>query len=473
MSEEQDTPGSAGSSGLSRRGLLKAGMAAGAVAGVGGWRSAPGPAAAGSPGDYRWPAKLRKPGSRPYPHLLMGTDTIPQIEHIVVAMMENHSYDNRLGMLHRRAADGFTLGRNGLPVATNPYANGDLQHAFRMPTTCQISGGPSQEWRASHIQFANGRNDGFVISPSGPVSMGYWDRGDQPFYYSVAEIFPNADRYFCSVLGQTYPNRRYLMSATSLGMVDDILVNDYPPNGTIFDKLNAAHITWRDYYTTLPTTLLYPQLYTKYHGTRIIPMTQFFTDAAAGKLPGFCMVEPNYGNQSEEDPQNIIAGEAFVAQVTTAVMTSPKWAKTLLIWVYDEHGGYYDHVPPLPAIPPDNIPPAVLPGESTYNGFAQYGFRVPCAFISPWARPNYVSHQVFDHSSICALVESKWNLPAMTYRDANAKPMLDMLDLSSPAFLTPPALAQPLLAVDPGAQTCSTTGPGTIPPPGSVTPPPH
>jgi phospholipase C len=223
-------------------------------------------------------------------------DTLPwklkALKHIVVAMMENHSYDNRLGMLHRRGADGFTLGRDGLPTATNPYANGDLQHAFHMPTTCQITGGPSQEWRASHIQFANGRNDGFVMSPGGPVSMGYWDRGDQPFYYSVAEIFPIADRYFCSVLGQTYPNRRYLMSATSLGMVDDILVNDYPPNGTIFDKLNAAHITWRDYYTTLPTTLLYPALYTKYHGTRILPVTRFFTDAAAGKLPGFCFVEP-------------------------------------------------------------------------------------------------------------------------------------------------------------------------------------
>jgi phospholipase C len=442
-------------------------MIAGAVAGVGGWRTAPGSA------GYRWHPSLRKPGSLPYPNLPMGTDTIPQIEHIVVAMMENHSYDNRLGMLNRHDADGFQLGRNGLPVATNPYPNGDLQHAFRMPTTCQISGGPSQEWEASHIQFAHGRNDGFVKSPSGPVSMGYWDRGDQPFYYSVAEIFPIADRYFCSVLGQTYPNRRYLMAATSMGQVDDTFTNQYPPNGTIFDKLNKAGVTWRDYYTTLPTALLYPKLYQKYHGTRILPVTQFFTDAAAGKLPGFCYVEPNYGNQSEEDPQNIVEGEAFVAQVLDALISGPGWAKTLLIWVYDEHGGYYDHVPPPPAIPPDNIPPAVPPGESTYNGFAQYGFRVPCAFISPWARPRYVSHKVFDHGSICALVEAKWNLPAMTYRDANANNMLDMLDLRQPAFLTPPPLAKPLLSVDPGALACNTSGPGTIPPPGSVTPPHH
>jgi phospholipase C len=467
VSEEQNTRDSAGSSGPGRRALLKAGMIAGAVAGVGGWRTAPGSA------GYRWHPRLRKPGSLPYPNLPMGTDTIPQIKHIVVAMMENHSYDNRLGMLHRHGADGFPLGRNGLPVATNPYPNGDLQHAFRMPTTCQISGGPSQEWAASHIQFAHGRNDGFVKSPSGPVSMGYWDRGDQPFYYSVAEIFPIADRYFCSVLGQTYPNRRYLMAATSIGQVDDTFPKstDYPANGTIFDKLDAARVSWRDYYTTLPTTLLYPKLYTQNHGTKVIPVTQFFKDAAAGKLPGFCYVEPNFGTQSEEDPQNIVAGEAFVAQVLGALISGPGWAKTLLIWVYDEHGGYYDHVPPPPAIPPDNIPPAVPPGESAYNGFAQYGFRVPCAFISPWARPRYVSHQVFDHASICALVEAKWNLPAMTYRDANANNMLDMLDLRRPAFLTPPALAQPLLNVDPGALACNTSGPGTIPPPGSVTPP--
>ena len=198
MSEEQSTAGSGradGSSpGPSRRGLLKAGMIAGAVAGAGGWRAAPGAA-----GHRR---HLRKPGSRPYPHLPMGTDTIPQIEHIVVAMMENHSYDNRLGMLHRRGADGFRLGPGGLPTATNPYANGDLQHAFRMPTTCQ-AGGVTQEWEQCHIQFAHGRNDGFVISGSGPEAMGYWEQADQPFYYSLAQIFPIADRYFCSVLGQT------------------------------------------------------------------------------------------------------------------------------------------------------------------------------------------------------------------------------------------------------------------------------
>ena len=457
---------------LSRRRLLQGGLVAGAAIGTGAWRW-PGrhPASAapiGAPNNHR---PFRIPGSLPYPHLPVGTDTVPQIDHIVVLMMENHSYDNKLGMLDRPGADGFKL-RHGVPVAVNPYPNGDLQHAFHMPTTCQLSGQPSQEWAASHIQFDDGRNDGFVKSPSGPVSMGYWDGADQPFYYSLASVFPIADRYFCSVLGQTYPNRRYLISATSIGQVDDTLpnANDYPANGTIFDRLNAVGVTWRDYFSTLPTVLLYPKLYED-NASKVLPVTDFFTDVAAGTLPGFCLVEPNYGTQSEENPQNIAPGEQFAAQVINAVMAGPRWDRTLLIWNYDEHGGYFDHVPPPPAIPPDNIPPAVPPGESTYNGFAQYGFRVPCAIVSPWARRHHVSHEIYDHTSVCALVEAKWNLSAMTYRDANANPMLDMLDLHKPAFLSPPTLAPPLLTTDPSALACNTSGPGTIPPPGSVTPP--
>jgi len=475
VSDERITPGNddgTGAAGPSRRGLLKAGMIAGAVAGVGGaagWAAAPGAAAAGR--------RLRKPNSLPYPRLPAGTDTIPQIDHIVVLMMENHSYDNKLGMLRRAGADGFTIGAGGRPTATNPYANGDIQHAFRMPTTCQLSGMPAQDWQDSHLQFNHGRNGGFVESGSGPVSMGYWKEVDQPFYYSLAHIFPIADRYFCSVLGQTYPNRRYLISATSIGQVNDTLpqATDYPANGTIFDKLDAYGITWRDYYSTLPTTFLYPKLFEKWHGTRVIPIAQFFTDAAAGTLPGFCLVEPDYEVQSEENPQNIATGEQFAAQVINAVMSGPRWQRTLLIWTYDEHGGYFDHVPPPRAIPPDNIPPAVPPGQSAYNGFAQYGFRVPCAVVSPWARASYVSHVTFDHTSICALAEAKWNLPALTYRDANANNMLDMLDFSGPAFEDPPVLAKPLADVAPKkALACNVTGPGRIPPPWSVTkPPPH
>ena len=110
-----------------------------------------------------------------------------------------------------------------------------------------------------------------------------------------------------------------------------------------------------------------------------------------------------------------------------------------------------------------------MPGENGFDGFARYGFRVPFALVSPWARKNFVSHRVYDHTSILKLVETKWNLPALTYRDANATAMLDLLDLHHPAFATPPKLAEPLATADPSALSCSVSGPGTIPPPASVT----
>jgi phospholipase C len=469
---------------LSRRSLLRAGVLGAAAAGVAGAAGLGTDAArAASRGaSSTWGhGHLRQPGSLPYPGLPEGTDTIPQIEHVVVVMMENHSYDDHLGMLRRPGADGFKLGRNGRPLATNPYADGRIQHAFHMPTTCQLSGHPSQNWLDSHIQFADGRLDGFVVSGSGPVSMGYWERADLPFYYSLASVFPIADRYFCSVLGQTYPNRRYLLAATSIGQVNDTLptATDYPANGTLFDRLDAHGISWKDYYsstlpgTTLPgaSVLLYPPLYFK-DTSKVVPITQFFTDAAAGNLPGYCLVEEDFGTQSEEDPQNIARGESFAASVINAVINGPAWDRTLLIWTFDEHGGYYDHVRPPRALPPDDIPPQVPP-DQVFEGFGRYGFRVPFALVSPWARPRYVSHRVYDHSSICKLVETKWNLPAMTFRDANAHSMLDMLELRRPAFAEPPPLAKPLLATDSGALACDVSGPGTIPPPGSVTGPHH
>ncbi len=331
-----------------------------------------------------------------YPELPPGTDTMPRIEHIVVLMQENHSYDNRLGMLGRRGADGFRLGRQGLPLAANPYPDGSIQHAFRMPTTCQLPSRPSQEWTASHNAYDDGKMDGFVrttISPLtteivGGVAMGYWQGEDQPFYYSVDRQFPIADRYFCSVLGQTYPNRRYLLAATSLGQIDDLGVSptDYPANGTIFDQFDAHGITWKDYFTSTPSTELFPKLYIDNAGTRVVPISDFFSDAAAGTLPGYCLVEPDYGTQSEENPQNIAVGEQFAASVINAVIDGPDWDRTLLVLTYDEHGGYYDHVPPPAAIPPDSIGPTLLPGENGFDGFARYGFRVPFAIVSPWAR---------------------------------------------------------------------------------------
>jgi phospholipase C len=167
----------------------------------------------------------------------------------------------------------------------------------------------------------------------------------------------------------------------------------------------------------------------------------FFTDVAAGTLPGFCIVDPDFNLSSEENPQDVQNGEAFAASVINAVMHGPAWHETVLIWVYDEHGGYYDHVPPQRAVPPDDILPNVPTDELDGDMYSWTGFRVPAVVVSPWARRDYVSHVVYDHTSILKLVETKWNLPALSNRDANATNLLDTLDFTgAPPFLTPPKL---------------------------------
>jgi phospholipase C len=414
----------------------------------------------------------RAVGERPFPDQPEGSDTLPQIDHILVLMMENHTYDNYLGMLGRGRreqprGDGFTIGPDGRPTAANPNPGGEVQHAFHMPTTCQLTDLPTQEWEQSHVQFDGGRNDGFVKSGSGPVAMGYWTGADLPWSYSLATIFPLADRWFAPLLGQTYPNRRYLLAGTSVGMVDDVLPEIIvpPPNGTIFDQLDAHQIPWRNYYSTFPAcSYLYLGDAIRNH-PNVVPVDQFFADAKSDSLPGFAIIDPNWGTNSGEDPQNVVHAEVFAASVVQAVMDSPAWPRTLLVWTFDEGGGYFDHVPPPAAVAPDDIPPLQLPW---YNGFAQYGFRVPAVVVSPWSRPHHVTSVAHDHTSILAMVERKWNLPAMTHRDAAAHDLTDFLDLNRRSFAKPPTLATPLAG--PAQLACETGGPGQIPPAGSVTP---
>jgi phospholipase C len=387
-------------------------------------------------------------------------------------MMENHSYDNYLGMLGRGRGgqlrgDGFTIGAGGRPTAANPAPGGAIQHAFRMPTTCQLKGQPNQEWEQCHIQFGAGRNDGFVESKSGPVAMGYWTGQDLPWAYSLATTFPLADRWFAPVFGQTQPNRRYLMAATSVGMVDDILPENLipPPEETIFDRLDGHKVPWRNYHASFPpTSYLFLGDAIRDHAS-VVPIGQFFADVESGNLPGFAIIDPDFGHSSGENPQNIVHGEVFAASVVQAVMQSPAWPRTLLVWTFDEGGGYYNHVPPPAAAAPDDIPP--LPPARRYDGFARYGFRVPAVVVSPWSRAGHVTSVVHDHTSVLAMIERKWNLPPLTRRDAAAADLSDFLDLTRPAFADPPDLAAPLAG--PAQTACETSGPGQIPPPGSLT----
>ena len=386
-------------------------------------------------------SQWRRPGSLPDPSLPEGTDTLPQIDHIVVVMQENHSFDNYLGMLGR--GDGLTLDRHRRPTNTNPDPVGGYVRAFHETDTLQ-AGHVTQSWDASHLQYGNGQNNGFIgPESSSNWSMAYYTGEEIPFYYSLAGTFPVCDRYFCSVLAQTYPNRRFLLAGTAFGLIAtvDSSITGIPPNGTIFDRLDAHGISWGSYATNVPFLYVISDVVKK-NPSRMKTIDQFHADARAGSLPSVSYVDPNILTGTEENPQDISLGEYFVSTVVSSLLNSPAWDRTLLVWTYDEHGGYYDHVPPPPAIPPDDIPPDISATDQP-GGYDRYGFRVPTVVMSPFSKPNFVSHTVYDHTSVLKTIERKWNLPAMTYRDANANDLLDCLDLNKRAFADPPTLAAP------------------------------
>jgi phospholipase C len=459
----------------------------------------------------------RPAGPLPRPSQPAGTDLLPQIKHIVVLMMENHSFDNYLGSLAGRG-EGFAVGDDGTPDAENPDAAGRPVRAYRMTSTVQQAGVPCQSWSATHSQWAGGKMNGFVTaaevaSPDGDktAAMGYWTEQDLPFYHGLARTFPLADHWFSSCLGPTFPNRRFLLAGTAHGLVDDLPVNilDRPPAGTILDLLTRHGISWVNYRPSAEdqshvrryisyrrrrarhhlasvgrpfrsatdgvkrdlqfTAGLYPLGMARYM-LHVRGIDQFFHDADGGTLPAFCIVDPNFDEYSEENPQDIRKGESFAAEVINRVMHGKGWPDTLLIWTYDEHGGYYDHVAPPAAVPPDDVPGRSLVAHESwlrtilkplFPGYVRhcenlvagpltydtYGFRVPAVIVSPYARPGCVLSEVFDHTSVLKLVEEKWNLPALTRRDAAASSPIGALDLSAPpAFLSPPQLPSPSLA---------------------------
>jgi phospholipase C len=396
-------------------------------------------------------------------------------EHVVVVMMENHSFDNLLGALPRlgeRRAQGLKFDHVGAARNSNPGPGGPV-HSFPFATTAQ---GPnvSQSWNATHQQINGGRMDGFVRSVEADQPMGYWTEETLPFAYSLARTFCLANRWFGSAPCQTYPNRRFLMAGTAYGNIStdtESLKDPPPPNGTLWDRLHHYGISWRNYFTDLPsvgiigsTVETYPQ--------NLAPIAQFYSDCATGSLPSVSIVDPEFGvagivgsglatlpalqpiaeklnttGGDEENPQDMAYGEYWAHRTVQAVLNSPAWPRTLLIYTYDEHGGYYDHVPPPAAIAPDAIAPKLAPGDAP-GGYDMYGPRVPAVVVSPYSKPNAVTNVIHDHTSFLATVASKWNLPALTYRDANARTVGDFVDFGHAPFMEPPTLAEPPAPVE-------------------------
>jgi phospholipase C len=415
---------------------------------------------------------IRTPDSLPDPRRPAGTatDALP-FDHIVIVMMENHSFDNLLGALARSGqpkARGLKFSRAGVALNSNPGPEGPVR-SFPFATTAQGQH-VSQSWNATHQQIDEGKMDGFVRSVNDVQPMGYWTEEVLPFAYSFARSFTIANRWFGSAPCQTYPNRRFLMAGTAYGLIattTESLLDPPPPNGTIWDRLQHYGISWRNYFTDLPSVGVIGSTVEKYP-SNLTSISQFFVDCETGNLPQVSIVDPEFGvagivgsglaslpalaplaeklettGGDEENPQDMAYGEYWAYKAVNAILNSPAWPRTLLIYTYDEHGGYYDHVPPLEAIAPDSIPPRLGPSDYP-GGYNLYGPRVPAIVASPYSKPNAVTNVVHDHTSVLATIEAKWNLPFLTYRDANAKTVKDFLNLEgAPALLDPPTITEP------------------------------
>jgi phospholipase C len=386
----------------------------------------------------------REPGSLPFPDRRAGSDCLPGIDTIVVLMKENHSYDNYFGVFER--GDGFTLGADGLPLNNNPDAQGNPVRAHHLSLPFNPSFDVSQTWNDSHRQWNNGAMDGFVTTTNSDEPMGYFDGTDLPWYYGFARAYGIGDRYFCSLLGQTFPNRRFLQAATAAGQVNDSIPNPFARSPQlIWDLLDAHGIGWANYFVEVPEVALWPRNILRYHD-HLHDIAGFYDDCKAGRLPPVSLITTEAFAASEGEYQDDQIGEAFSASLFDAASAGPQWSSMLFVIVWDEGGGFYDHVPPPAAAVPDDIPPDIHVPPDEPGGYDRYGFRVPCLVASPFAKPGHVSSVVYDHTSVLATVEHKWNLPALTRRDAAASPLTDFIDLSKPPqFPVPASLPRPAI----------------------------
>jgi phospholipase C len=385
-----------------------------------------------------------------------GSRPAHQIKHIVVLMQENRSADTYFGQLSIEGQPAY----EPEPTTGNPdpLHPGHTIVPFHKTTLCETSD-LNHSWNGTHQEWDNGAMDGFTAAndinsdnsdaadPSGTRTMGFYDRNDLPFYYALYKKFATGDRYFASVLSQTFPNRFYLLAGTSFGHIR----NDFPPpNGftqpTIFNLLDAAHISWKIYFSQIPFAFEFAYVRNHVPGN-VVPIKQYYDDAKAGALPQVSFVDPIFAGppnveNDEHPPSNVQVGQQFARKIVNRLEKSPNWSTSALFFTYDEHGGFYDHVPPPAAVKPDNIAPMLQAGD-TPGAFDRYGIRVPVVVVSPFARHHFVSHVVHDHTSILRFIEVRFGLPALTARDAAADPMLEFFDFAHPPFSTPPPFTKP------------------------------
>ncbi len=379
------------------------------------------------------------------------------IEHVIVLMLENSSFDRMLGRLP--GVDGVDPSN----ARTNPdYPPSNPAVAQDITTERNMALDPEHDLDDCLRQIS-GPCDGFVadFAQHYPQStpelrkeiMGYYTSDFLNVLYTLASAFLTCDHWYSSLPGPTWPNRFFVHSGTSLGhttMPDgifhpDIHLYDQP---TVYQRLSEANISWSIYYGDFPQSIVmteqwkYPEHYHQ--------MSQFYADVAGpeASFPQYCFIEPTYFGQEQDDqhpPSDVKRGELLLASIYNALQANKKlWEKSLLVIVYDEHGGFYDHVEPPAAVPPDD--------NVKEFSFAQYGVRVPAVLVSPWLKSGVATDE-FDHTSLLKYVTDKWGLGPLGDRVASARTFASYIanGLVSPRPDTPLSVTPPDVAVDPPA----------------------
>jgi phospholipase C len=384
------------------------------------------------------------------------------IDTFVVLMMENRSFDHYLGWMPH--ADGRQAGltyvdKNGRSLSTRPLAP-DWQG-------CSFND-PDHSWDGGRTQLNGGRCDGFLRSGGNDeLSISYYREQDLGFLPAAAREFTTFDHFHCSLMGPTLPNREYMHAAQSYGMVE----NTFPsppgfPDTTIFAALKAKGIDSRYFFCDVPVSALWgaPGL------ARSGRVEEYYARCAAGTLPALSFVDPVFGGSVGEDPGisgdehphgDVRMGQAFMADVVHAFMESPQWKRGALFIVYDEWGGFFDHVP-SPRVPDLRNSPDIT------KDFGLMGFRIPAVVVSPWARRRHVNHSTFAFESILKLIEYRFGLGPLNPRDGHAQNIGVAFDWNSKPRLERPSLPHPAHVV---SQPCAVSGAGL--PTTEVPPAPH
>ena len=380
------------------------------------------------------------------------------------------------------------------PVDCKIDANSPAIQSYHLITQCLEN--PSPSWNESHVDFnfvnqlsGTATLDGFVwtaahdarkqvpalFDTNGVRAMGYYDGSDLNYYYFMASNFATSDRWFSPVMSRTPPNRMYLLAATSHGHAYGLNTSGSTqlPDLIIFQLLQQHGISWKIYVhpdasgcTT--AQCLYKQSYIQnfLYGNTILqnfpqniqPISQYLTDVQSGSLPQVAMIEPASLVSLDEhpsdidvpNPPNIQKGAQYVQSLIDALMLSPSWKDSAFILTFDEFGGFYDHVPPQPAVSPDDIPPTDLqpgdictpPNTGPTCDFVYTGYRVPLIVVSPFTKKNYVSHTVADYTAILKFIETRFKLPSLTKRDAVQMDMTEFFDLVNMPWQIPPVPPQ-------------------------------